>query len=479
MRRSSFAVSIAVLLSASASTAIPAQAATPPVPYSIQEFAPKPGPGVGEIALTWKHDNPKYTTGYVLQTGLKSFDKTTKPVIPVTRGGKIFAISKSLRTYTLSAAQVASANAPVGSGNHLYMRLMAINKDSSGATSIRYYPYNRAVLPRPQAPDSSSEPMRIASFNVRTARALTDKQTWLQRAPAVAKQIKDYNPGVVAIQELGPGRADGQTGTTQGTPRQTDSLLTELNKIYAEKYDLVRTTPYVSPGTPSATQGMRILYDNTRYSLLSSCPEKTGTSSYSASCSFKLPIRPTGDTEDADRRRAAYAKLQDKSSGDKFWFVSVHFDARHSTNLTTEKTYHDLRTAQANEVAQQLDVLNTENLPVIVGGDFNTWQTNAVGNGAHDTLVNKGYYDASAAVVRKNFQYKTINDFVLTMTPGSYGIGVRIDMLMFKGSPGSAYFENVMEVTDSTRPSDHNMILADIGPFNSLGPVTVRSTSRR
>jgi hypothetical protein len=38
-------------------------------------------------------------------------------------------------------------------------------------------------------------------------------------------------------------------------------------------------------------------------------------------------------------------------------------------------------------------------------------------------------------------------------------------MVLFKGAPGSASFENVMEVTDATRPSDHNMIVTEIAPF--------------
>ena len=51
--------------------------------------------------------------------------------------------------------------------------------------------------------------VRIASFNVRTARA--DRGTsrhWLKRAGSVAREIKSRNPGIVLIQELGPGRAD-------------------------------------------------------------------------------------------------------------------------------------------------------------------------------------------------------------------------------------------------------------------------------
>ena len=52
--------------------------------------------------------------------------------------------------------------------------------------------------------------VRFATFNVRTARAdIGTSRHWLKRALSVAREIKSQDPGIVSIQELGPGRADG------------------------------------------------------------------------------------------------------------------------------------------------------------------------------------------------------------------------------------------------------------------------------
>lgn len=479
MRRRNLILSAAVAAAASVSGLLPAHAAAPTTPYSIPTLTANPGPGVGEVTFTWTHDG-RYTTGFLLETGLNSFSKTAGSTLPVSgRHATFFNIGRTARSLTLTSAQLDQAGAPVRSGNHVYFRLAAVNKDSSGATAMRYHPYLQAVLPRPQAPQGSGAPLRISSFNVRTARATTDPRTWLQRAPDVARQIVKYDPGVVAVQELGPGRADGQTGTLQGTIRQTDSLLKELDAVSGSKYNLVRTTPYVASGTPTATQGMRILYDSSRFVQRSSCPETTSGSNYSSSCSFKTPILST-DTED-DRRRAAYAQFEDRASGKRFWFVSAHLDSRHSSTTATELTYDGLRADQGRTIADHMDALNTEGLPIIVGGDLNSWQNNRYGNGAHDVLVDRGYYDTSAALQRTNFQYSTMNDWKLTMPAAAQGVGVRLDMLLIKGASGASYFENVMKVTDDLRPSDHNMVVADIAPFdtNRYATVAVRTTSRR
>ena len=108
--------------------------------------------------------------------------------------------------------------------------------------------------------------VRIATFNVRTARA--DRGTsrhWLKRAGSVAREIKSRNPGIVLLQELGPGRADGKKAKLGGAARQTESLLRALKSNGAGKYKLVRITAYVRAGTEHGTQGARILYDSTKY----------------------------------------------------------------------------------------------------------------------------------------------------------------------------------------------------------------------
>src|SRR4029453_6149656 len=165
------------------------------------------------------------------------------------------------------------------------------------------------------------------------------------RALDGAREIASRNPGVLAVQELGPGRADGSTGTTTGHLRKTARLGRLLRRVGGDsRYQLVRTTPYVKPGTNHGTQGTRILYDTRKFKLLTHCPEKTGSKNYKSSCSMNLPLR-SSDSESL-RRSAAFAKFAHRKTGKRFWVVSVHLADRHSTSPSTEQSYNALRGAQ-------------------------------------------------------------------------------------------------------------------------------------
>ncbi|MET1004870.1 MAG: endonuclease/exonuclease/phosphatase family protein, partial [Propionibacteriaceae bacterium] len=471
MTRTPVATISAVLLSlglgivgvaAPVATSTAVAATTPP---SFSAVTATPGPGIGEVTFTWTHTGAN-TTGYRVETGLTSFS-TTDSSLPVhARGYKYFTFPANVRTATLTAAQVASAGASVSSGNHLYYRFNATNSGTN-----KFWPYLQQVAVKPAVPAATGTALRVGTFNIRTARATTDKQTWMQRVPAVAASIKAYNPGVLGLQELGPGRADGQTGTTDGTPRQTDSLVTELTKQGAGKYKLVRTTPYVAPGVDSATQGMRILYDTTKYTLVSPCVDKTGTSSYSPSCSITLPIR--SDDDEGDRMKAAYAEFADKATGAHFYYVSVHLDSRSSSNATTDKTFDALRGAQAKTAIDAVDKLNTNNYPVILGGDLNTWQNDKAGFTGHDVMISDGYYDTAAAATQVKSNWTTMNHFDTTISDPGKGFGSRLDAVLVKGVTGAVRWENVFKNPDSYRPSDHNMVIADIR-LPSQAPATTK-----
>ena len=312
----------------------------------------------------------------------------------------------------------------------------------------------------PAVPSRTGAALRVASFNVRTANATNDARTWLQRAPVLATTIVSRNPGVVAVQELSPGRADGKPLPTTGSVRQTVSLVNALRAAGGSKYRLVRTTPYVKPGVPQGSQGARILYDASRYSLVSPCPETAPDGNYSGSCTIAMPLR-TSDSATI-RRRAAYAVLSDRATGKRFLVVSAHLDARHSTNTATEHSYEALRASQAKAVLARVNQLNTGRLPVVVAGDLNTWQNNKAGYGAHDALVAGGYFDTAAALTQINVRYTTMNAFARTILASASGWGARLDVITVKGVTGAARFENVMKVTDTNWPSDHNMVVADI-----------------
>ena len=304
--------------------------------------------------------------------------------------------------------------------------------------------------------DPSSLTLRVGSFNVRTARA-HDGRSWLSRASDVAREIASRDPGVLAVQELGPGRADGTKGTTTGHLRQTTSLVRSLRSVVGDsRYQLVRTTPYVRPGTNHGTQGTRILYDTRKFKLLSNCPEKTGSKNYNPSCSMNMPLR-SSDSESL-RRSAAYAKFADRKSGKRFWVVSVHLDDRHSSSLSTEKSYNALRGRQARAVYLRVNGLAKAGEDIIYAGDFNSWATNRAGDAPRRYLLGQGFTDSYSADTKINAKYPTINHYKTTLAAK----GVRLDYVLIKGSKKILKYENVMRRVDSSRPSDHNMIISDM-----------------
>ena len=304
--------------------------------------------------------------------------------------------------------------------------------------------------------DPSSLSLRVGTFNVRTSRA-HDGRSWLSRAKDVAREIASRDPGVLAVQELGPGRADGSRGTTTGHLRQTISLERSLRSVVGDsRYQLVRTTPYVKPGTNHGTQGTRILYDTRKFKLLSHCPEKTGSKNYNPSCGMNMPLR-SSDSESL-RRSAAYAKFADRKTGKRFWVVSVHLDDRHSGSLSKEKSYNALRGKQARAVYLKVNGLAKAGEKIIYAGDFNSWATNRAGDAPRKYLLGQGFDDSYTAESRINAKYPTINHYKTTL-PAK---GVRLDYLMVKGCKKILRYENVMKRVDSSRPSDHNLVVSDL-----------------
>lgn len=438
----------------------PAEAAAVKLPDKIVSVTATPGPGVGEVTVKWKSTG-RNTTGYDIETALTTFSKVTSSPLPWTgRNSHHFTAGGSKRSVTLSAGQAKAAGAAAGTGNHLFFRVTAVNKTKSGTKTRAFGPL-RAVIAKPAAPKAGGTNLRVASFNVRSARNRTDARPWMKRAGDVAAEIKKANADVVALQEVSPGRADGRSGpSTKSVPRQTNHLVSALGKIGAKKYKMVQLTSYVKPGTTHGSQGARILYNSSQLSLVTSCPDKTGNREYSTACSFSLPIA-SGDTA-SDRRSAAYAEFKDKESGKKFLVVSVHLDFRQSGNAKLGKKYDALRSRQMAAVNAKIAKVRHGNEPVIVAGDYNSWQNRTNGNAPHDYLVGKGFYDTAAAHSTQQRNYPTYNGFKKVLAPSPQGFGNRLDNILVKGLQGARRYANVTQPKDSSRPSDHNLIYADL-----------------
>ena len=302
--------------------------------------------------------------------------------------------------------------------------------------------------------------IRFASFNVRTSRAdIGTSRHWLNRAVSVAYEITSRKPGIVAIQELGPGRADGKKTRIKNSLRQTESLEKALRSIGAGHYQLVRTTAYVAPGTSHATQGTRILYDTNKYRLISNCRETTGKKNYNSSCSMDMPVM-SSDSK-SHRRSAAYAEFEDRSTGENFFVVSVHLDARHSANLGQEQALDNLRAAQVRAVYNRVNSL-AGGKPILFGGDINSWRTKHGSHAPFDTLKNSGFRDATVAPNLIDAQYPTVNHWHGTLNANAEANQVALDVVMGKGVLNFDSYENVMDVSDPYRPSDHNMVISNL-----------------
>jgi len=318
-----------------------------------------------------------------------------------------------------------------------------------------------SAAPTAHAADATTgTDVRFATFNVRTARAdIGTSRHWLHRALSVAREIESQNPGIVSIQELGPGRADGQKISVGTAARQTESLEKALSSVGAGKYKLARTTSYVAPGTSHGTQGARILYDTERYELVSKCVEKTGKSNYNSSCGMDLPVM-SSDSK-AKTRSAAYAEFEDRTTGKNFFVISVHLDNRHSTTLSKEKKLDTLRAAQAKAVYDEVNSLAGD-MPILFGGDINSWRTKAGSHAPFNFLVSEGFQDSTSAGTRVDSKYPTVNHFKTILKANAAGRQVALDVVMAKGATSFSTYENVMKVTDSSRPSDHNMVVSDL-----------------
>lgn len=427
-------------------------------PGSVTSVTATAGEKTGQIAVRWRASGSA-TDKFQIETALTPFGGSGQAKHG--RNAMVFSASGKNRSITLSAAAVRGAGAAPETGNHLYIRVAAVNTSRSGSRTGTASPLV-AAMPKPPAPASTGTPLRVASFNIRSSYyGKDDARTWLQRAPDVARQILASKAGVVAVQEASPGRADGaRGGTSASAPRQTESLVSAMAAVGGRQYRLVRLTQYVRPGTSHGSQGARILYDTSRYGLVSDCPDVTGVESWSSSCSIELPILPT-DAE-SWRRTAAYARLQDKATGQVFLVISVHLDYRHSKDPALEASYNNLRGMQAATVDAAAEVLRGTGQPVIIAGDLNSWQADVGGNGAHDYLTALGYYDTVAAQKKIDLAYPTLNKYAHTLVRNPQGYARRIDAILVNGVVGAKRYENVMKPVDAQRTSDHNMVLADL-----------------
>ncbi len=283
-------------------------------------------------------------------------------------------------------------------------------------------------------------PLRVASWNVLCANCSKGKASWAKRRSAVVATIKAQDPDVLGVQEASQGRIAG------GGSQYMD-LVNRLGGPYR-----------ITDAQRGASLAVRIIYNSDRVDLL----EKGSA------------FLPKGKS----RRAATWAIFQQKTTGERFFFLSTHFEP--TNDKKGSRTNYNTRRRQANAVVDLIRRNNPDELPVIAVGDYNSTKWEKPSNGPYDIMQSAGYLDplgngyrtrgtAPGAFVEKriNTSYASYNMYTRKARnfPGQL-TGSNPDYIFVTPMRVSEY-ETVVNVDSSGRwigtiPSDHNMIRATV-----------------
>ena len=171
--------------------------------------------------------------------------------------------------------------------------------------------------------------LTVISYNIRYDNPNDGENQWEYRKERVANYIKEIRPDIIGMQEV----LDPQLVFL-------DVSLTEFSFVGVGRED-GKTKGEYSP----------ILYNSNRLALL-----QTDT--------FWLSETPTVISVGWDaalERICTYAQFEHKETGQKFWVFNTHFD--HIGELA--------RIQSAKLINQKVKMLNMNNSPVVITGDFN------------------------------------------------------------------------------------------------------------
>jgi endonuclease/exonuclease/phosphatase family metal-dependent hydrolase len=330
--------------------------------------------------------------------------------------------------------------------------------------------------PAPVTGDPSD--LSIASFNIRTMNSDSTapvEQRWRSRAGRVAALLlggattrndATASPEIIALQEANQSYAKYAARCTN----QMIDLRNRLNAAGVGRYEATSLDPSSSIGT-------RILFDTTRLRLVSA---------------GSVLLAPSGTTHP----HLAWGIFQQRQGGQHFFFGSVHLVPNEGTSS------HLVRDAEWDRLIALLsDPALTQNLPVVLGGDFNSPRSGAGLNtsaqthlqrmydaGFGDTLLGDVTDPSSTSLTvadarpaeTVNANCKSFNGFQITqycesddphVTPRPDDpitpLGQQIDYLFASDTLPVKSWEMVLDLdlTDNwigTIPSDHNLLRATV-----------------
>ena len=255
--------------------------------------------------------------------------------------------------------------------------------------------------------------LTVLSYNIRYDNPNDGENQWKYRKERVASYIKEISPDIIGMQEV-----------LEPQLVFLDVSLKEFSYVGVGRED-GKTKGEYSP----------ILYNSNRLTLL-----QTDT--------FWLSETPkviSVGWDAALERICTYAQFKHKETGQKFWVFNTHFD--HIGELA--------RIQSAKLIHQKIKMLNTNNFPVIITGDFNL---------TPDTAPIKIFQNAYVDVMQKTptnaNNYGTFTGFD-KLSNGEE----RIDYIFQKGLKTLKSTHIWLKTTSGGWASDHHPV-QDIFSFN-------------
>lgn len=273
--------------------------------------------------------------------------------------------------------------------------------------------------------------VHVGSFNIHSENATnTTIPSWKDRRDAVVASVRQGGPPeVIAIQE-GDGWIDGKTCS----PRQVDDLASRLGN----NWTVAHTEPIPCKEHPWKRTGTYIIFNSSVYRAVG------------ASGNWKVS---TGNTKNVNF--SAYQVLENRSTGARMLFVSVHLQPGQSAATDKE------RAAEADNLLADVRNLNT-GLPVVYAGDFNSHDRRPYdGSGIEMRKANvadawfvapkrvRSTYNSANAYLRKPPRTSTSIDHIM----GAPGVSLQTWKLVMKLKNGR--YVGVI-------PSDHNLLIGNV-----------------
>ena len=250
--------------------------------------------------------------------------------------------------------------------------------------------------------------LTVLSYNIRYDNPNDGENQWKYRKERIASYIKEISPDIIGMQEV-----------LKSQLVFLDASLTEFSFVGVGRED-GKTKGEYSP----------ILYNSNRLALL-----QTDT--------FWLSETPTVISVGWDaalERVCTYAQFEHKKTGKKFWVFNTHFD--HIGELA--------RIQSAKLIHEKIKMLNLNNFPIIITGDFNlTPNTTPI------KILQNAYIDVMQKTSTDTKNYGTFTGFNKLSTGED-----RIDYIFQKGFKMLEATHVWLKTTSGGWASDHHPVEA-------------------